>query len=299
MPQKYFTKIVSKPYPYLFSPRRNIIIAVVLGLLVYGINMIGIGDRYIYEDYIVSKPFACLFASLTTFCSILFVVEILPRLFFDTELKENWTVGKECLLILCILFVIALSNNIMSFVISKEHSSFNVLYNFFNASFYVVLIGTVPTILIIWLNYTLLLRENLREISFYNKHLEARIKNHTDSLSDCINIPTNNKNEALQLDISTFLFAKAEGNYVDIFTRTSKGLGGETYRLTIQKLEIILSNYPFILKTHRSYIVNMKNISTTSGNARNYRLHFEGIAYEVPVSRNKFQTFKEAFSIKT
>ncbi|WP_052595109.1 LytTR family DNA-binding domain-containing protein [Aureispira sp. CCB-QB1] len=291
----YLIQLSNKPYPYLFSTKRNTIIAIVLGLLVYIVNTTTLTENHIIENYVLSKTWACVLAGLVTFGSIILVTEMIPRLFFKPELKENWTVGKESLLILFLLFVIAISNNFLSFIISQTQNTVDILPSFLNASFYVIIIGTTPTILIIWINYTLLLRENLKQISFYNKELETKVKAIQNTTPDLIEIPTHNKNEILQLNLDSFLFAKTEGNYIDVFIKNADKIEYKAYRLTLQKLEEALKAYPFISKTHRSYIVNVKNISSTSGNARNYRIHFEGTTHEVPVSRNKFQTFKEAF----
>ncbi|WP_062055508.1 LytTR family DNA-binding domain-containing protein [Aquimarina longa] len=297
MSRYYISQIINKPYPYLFHLQRNLIVATVLGVMVYGVNLLTVNENGMNTDYEFSKSLLCAFAGLTTFFSILLVIEIIPRLFFKPDLKENWTIGKECLLIVSLFFAIAIFNNTMSVILIKEPSG-NILLRFLNASLYVVILGIVPAFLLIWINYTILLKENLKKVSLYNEHLKSRIIPKENEISDTINIQTNNKNEVLELDVNTFLFAKSEGNYIDVFTKESSNAKFKPYRLTIQKLEEALSDYPFIISTHRSYVINIRNISNTSGNARNYRISFEGVPHKVPVSRNKFQEFKEAFSVK-
>lgn len=294
---KYILKVFNRPYPYLFSTKRNLIIAVAVGLFVYAINLTSIDESLVNETFLFSKQTVCILAGFTTFLGILVVTEWIPYFFFKPELKENWTIGKECLLIVSLLFLIAIFNNIMSFLISKESFSFNVLFGFLNASFYVVAIGLVPALLIIWLNYTVLLKENLRQVSLYNEQLEREIIQKVQDRPHIEKIQTNNKNEVIPLDLNTFLFAKAEGNYSDIFTKVPDGFESNPYRITIQQLDEALHTYPYIINTHRSYIVNMKHIHSTSGNARNYRIHFDGVDMEVPVSRSKFKIFEEAFTV--
>lgn len=297
MSRHYIAKIIHKPYPYLFYLKRNLIIAFALGMLIYIINVLAVDQSYVNENFVLSKPLLCILAGLMTFFSILLVLEVIPRIFFKPDLKENWTVGKEFLLIVSLLFVIAIFNNTLSLMISKEPSD-HIILHFLNSSLYVVLLGVVPAFLLVWLNYTILLKENLKKISLYNEQLESRITDIDDEISDIISIQTNNKNEVLELDINAFLFAKSEGNYTNVFTKTPGKVICKPYRITIQKLEETLGNYPFIISTHRSYVINIRNINATSGNARNYRISFEGVPHEVPVSRNKFQAFKDAFSIK-
>ncbi len=297
MSRHYITKIIHKPYPYLFYFKRNIILAFVLGMLIYVINVLAVDENDVNTNFVFSKPLLCILAGLMTFLGILLVLEVIPRVFFKPDLKENWTIGKECLLIVLLLFVITIFNNTLSLIISKKPFD-NIILHFLNSSLYVVLLGIVPAFLLVWLNYTILLKENLKKISLYNKQLESRITFTESDISNVIRIQTNNKNEVLELDLNSFLFAKSEGNYIDVFTKISGKVRCKPYRLTIQKLEEELGNYVFIINTHRSYVINIRNISTTSGNARNYRISFEGVPHEVPVSRNKFQAFKDAFTFK-
>ena len=292
----YISKVINRPYPYLFSPKRNLMIAFILGLVVYFINVLAMDVVYVNDNFLFSKQGVCILAGLTTFCSILFVIEIIPRFCFTIDVKENWTIGKEFFLIISLLFFIAVFNNVMSFFISKVHIPSNIWFRFFNASFYVLAIGFVPVLLIIWFNYTMLLKENLRQVSLYNEQLESEVKQNDGYEANNISIQTNNKNEILNINLNTFLFARAEGNYTDIFIKNLNCVRNIPYRITIQQLEEALKNYPFVISTHRSYIINIKNISSTSGNARNYRINFDDVVIQVPVSRNKFKIFKEAFN---
>ncbi|WP_428740962.1 LytTR family transcriptional regulator DNA-binding domain-containing protein [Tenacibaculum sp.] len=148
-------------------------------------------------------------------------------------------------------------------------------------------------LIIIWINYVVILKENLKSVKAYNEQLQKELK--LKDKEAVLYIETNNINETLILDLNTFLFAKSEGNYVDIYTKNLNTVDVKPYRISIQKLLTDLSDYPFIFSTHRSYIINIKNIRRTSGNARNYKISFSDISQEVPVSRNKFKVFKEAF----
>ena len=68
------------------------------------------------------------------------------------------------------------------------------------------------------------------------------------------------------------------------------------YKAVKQKIENELTKYPFIIRTHRTYIVNIKNISHTKGNARNYQLYFSKTELSVPVARSRFEKFNEVLT---
>nr|BFF35792.1 hypothetical protein BACT7_06540 [Tenacibaculum mesophilum] len=281
-----FLKSLSTPYPYLFHTKRNLIIACILSILIFLVNY------YFSQNTVTNNFFPCLTASIVTFLSILFFTELVPNVFFTSEIKENWNTLREFFFTLGILISIALFQNSFLYPIKNSVNS-NFFLSFINTFSYVILIGTTPILIIIWINYVVILKENLRSVKAYNKELEKELKQKNKEI--VLSIKTNNINETLILNLATFLFAKSEGNYVDIYTKTLNSVDIKPYRISIQKLLNNLSDYPFILSTHRSYIINIKNIRRTSGNARNYKISFPNVSHEVPVSRNKFKLFKEKF----
>lgn len=289
-------KFIKQPYPFLFTPIRNLIVAFLLGVFIYLLNLISIDEALVAKSFTFSKQVVCLFAGLSTFIGTLLITEIGTRFFLGTQTKEAWTVGKEFITIIILLFTIAVFNNIMAFVISKKTADYNFLQQFVNAIIYVIGIGSIPTAIIIWFNYTILLKQNLKEVSLYNKQLEASIKQQDFAKTNTLKIETNNKSEILIIDLANFLFAKAEGNYTDIFIKTPTNYKRTPYRISIQQLENALAQDKHCIRTHRSYLVNLRNITSAAGNARNYRLNFYHTDIEIPVSRSKFEAFKKAFN---
>lgn len=94
----------------------------------------------------------------------------------------------------------------------------------------------------------------------------------------------------LDVDSQNVLYAKAEGNYIDLFLRN----GSKTLkRLTMKRLENILDSYPNYIRTHRSYIVNINQIDSITGNAQGYKLQIKDCANIIPVSRNMISMFDE------
>ncbi|WP_417800444.1 LytTR family transcriptional regulator DNA-binding domain-containing protein [Tenacibaculum sp.] len=281
-----FLKNLSRPYPYLFHTKRNLIIAFILSIVTFLLNY------YVTQNTLPNNLSACLTASIVTFLSILFFTELVPIVFFTAEIKENWNTVREFFFTLGILISIALFQNSFLYPF-KSHMDSSFFLSLINTFSYVILVGTLPVLIIIWINYVIILKENLRSIKAYNKELEKELKQKDKEV--VLSIKTNNVNETLILDLTTFLFAKSEGNYVDIYTKNLNSVDIKPYRISIQKLLNDLSDYSFILSTHRSYIINIKNIRRTSGNARNYKISFPDISHEVPVSRSKFKLFKEEF----
>lgn len=287
-----YLKKIHTPYPYLFNTRRNFIIASILSITIFLINYYFTSNINVIENYYANKIQVCLAASIITFFSIVFFSEIIPKLFFSSQTKENWNVLKEFLFTLGILIVIALFQTSTLFFFKNNSNGF--IYSLVNTFLYTIIIGTLPILLIIWANYVVILKENLNNIKIYNTKLKLKLKEHEKENS--LSIKTNNINETLIINFNTFIFAKSEGNYVDIYTKDMNKTSIKPYRISLQKLVNNLSEYTFIFSPHRSYIINVKNIKQTSGNARNYKISFHGISQEVPVSRKKFKLFKKVFN---
>ena len=288
-------ELLTKPYPYLFSPGRNLIIALTIGLLVAGINFMGIQQSTL-DLFLLDKHLIITLTGTTSFIGILLVIELLPRLVFSQRVKEQWTTGKEFLMVVFLLVVIAFLNNIVFFSIYRSANQIHYLDHLLNSIYFVLIIGSLPTALIIWMNYTIILRRNLAVVRSHNLQLQERLRLPIEKPSEQpVSIPTQNKQETLVFDVHQFLYARSEGNYLEVYTSTPKEVRRSVCRLSLQQLAAELEQYPFIFCPHRSFLINMHRITATSGNARNYRVQLEGTDIEIPVSRTKFEAFNTAF----
>jgi DNA-binding LytR/AlgR family response regulator len=57
-------------------------------------------------------------------------------------------------------------------------------------------------------------------------------------------------------------------------------------RNSITDVEQQLAHIPYLARTHRAFIVNLKKIKSKKGNSLGYRLRLQGTEAEIPVSRN-------------
>ncbi|RQO75211.1 hypothetical protein DBR43_07565 [Pedobacter sp. KBW06] len=92
-----------------------------------------------------------------------------------------------------------------------------------------------------------------------------------------------------------FLFARAEGNYVEITMRRANGLQKELRRISLKQLELQLAGYEGFLRCHRAYLVNIQQVADCSGNSQGYLLSFDDVAEEVPVSRANLEQFDRRY----
>lgn len=94
---------------------------------------------------------------------------------------------------------------------------------------------------------------------------------------------------------SHFLFARAEGNYVELMMRTDRGIKQELKRISLKQLELQLSQYTGFIRSHRGYLININQVTDISGNSQGYLVSFEGIEDKIPVSRANLEIFDQHY----
>ncbi len=101
-----------------------------------------------------------------------------------------------------------------------------------------------------------------------------------------ITIHTNTK-EKLLLDPSDLLFAKADNNYTSIFWKEGNDLKNTLLRMNLGQLEKQLSSFRFIVRSHKSFLLNVNAEWAIKGNARGYTFKSVLSPTPVPVSRSR------------
>lgn len=101
-----------------------------------------------------------------------------------------------------------------------------------------------------------------------------------------------NKNEILKLEKEELLFIKAIENYVEIcFVDNTKKVISKTFRQTLSNIS---QQVPFLEKCHRSYLVNMANITSISGNSQSATITFRMGEKEIPLSKTYYKHIKKS-----
>jgi DNA-binding LytR/AlgR family response regulator len=88
------------------------------------------------------------------------------------------------------------------------------------------------------------------------------------------------------------IVARADGNYMELYVQQGSNVQKIIKRMSLKKLEEQLRDFPFILKTHRAYLVNLRKVCNSKGNAQGYQLSLHGFEEMVPVSRSMIPNFK-------
>jgi len=281
---KRITTWLSTPYYFNPSPKFKFKVSISIGLFVFLF-------LYLFKPFYINY-FGGLILEYTsvigivTFLSIFFIFIIPPLIFKNYFNEDNWTIGRNLLLIqIGIIFTAS-----WLWYIGNLFRSF---YDFGSISYlrylsFVYLLGTFPVVIFIFFN-----EKNVREKRKKRAEAINSIKKHQEEdkkvvLKDFFTIYSNNKKEHIKFKIDDLVYITSQGNYASFFLlkNTKKELKEIVIRITLTKISQELDSYVNIIRCHKSYIINSKYIMDVKGNARGYLLKSDVIPFNIPVSRS-------------
>lgn len=279
---------LNHPYPFYYEGKKLIQITGILFLIFLFFN-------YLLQPFDVNpqeQKMHYFWISIIHSSSPIFIllgIALLRKLFVKTT--DDWKIKNECIL----LFSLVLLTGIMQFLIRDliYNNPLNWSWRYFIEEISNTFIAGVflcPIIISITLN-----RQQLKNKQKAD-HISSMITNSKELANHTIIIETEVKSEKFVFESHSFMYAKAEGNYAEIFLKKEETVCKLIKRISIKNLEIQLSPFPFIIKTHRSVLLNLNYIEKVTGNAQGYKVQLKDCTDTVPVSRNFIQSFDSAIA---
>ncbi|MEL7426966.1 MAG: LytTR family DNA-binding domain-containing protein [Bacteroidota bacterium] len=230
------------------------------------------------------------FLELLVFGAISFGVfaiahSLLPFIKPNIYKESNWTIYSQILFYVVISLVIATCNGLYINFRNQLDFSWSNYWLIITQTFAV---AVLPITLSVLLSYYL----KYKKIAEQSGLIKGNIDRLETTKEQQYTIQSKIKNETFLIDEMTFLFAKSNGNYIEVFTTNSSP---KIFRLALSDLDEQLTTNRFMMRCHRSYIVNTKHIIDVTGNAQGLRLWFENQDTQVPVSRKYLDKVKAAF----
>ncbi|NJB71382.1 hypothetical protein GGR42_001844 [Saonia flava] len=284
---KKITAFLKQPYPFYYGGKNFLLFNLLVFLLALAFN-------YLIEPFNVYVPEHKMdyfwISLIHSFTPIVVAFLLLPFL-WNPKNEENWNLGKEAFLLAIFLFLIGLIQFLIRDIIYDNPNNWSWRY-FFEEIRNTFLVGIfMLSILLPW-NHNRLNRKNSR------KAQELGIVNSFEKQKQSpISIKTQLKGDDFDLNVADFLFAKAEGNYVELHVKTETSTNKLLKRISIKELESQLNSIPHIFRTHRSYLVNLLFIASISGNAQGYRLKLRDSEEMISVSRNMISKFENQLKV--
>lgn len=288
---------LNQPYPYYYEGKIFVKFLIFLFLLVFCFNYLLQPFETNYQEHKINYFWISIIHSLSPILILIMLATILNKNFkYQTKNQENWNVKKEFFSVFLVLFLTAITQFLVRDMLyfNDDNWSWRYLIEEILNTF---VGGIFLSFIIIPFNYLRLQLKNQEKANNISANIiqqkEVFTENHKNETSfDNIFITTELKSEDFLFHIQDFLYAKSEGNYMEIYFSKNNETIKLIKRLTLKSLENQLSTFKFIIKIHRSIILNLNAVEKVSGNAQGYKVSLKNYPTAVPVSRSFIVIFE-------
>ncbi|WP_373495544.1 LytR/AlgR family response regulator transcription factor [Aquiflexum sp.] len=282
-------KFLKQPYPYYFKGKNLWIIAA----LIFGMSM---SFNFFFEPFVVYRPehkvsffWISMIHSLNAFLSVLLIIG-LNNLSVN---EDKWTVGNEIVLISGVLLTIGISQFLVRDQIYANPDNWSMRY-FLEEIRNTYMVGILFAVILVPMNYLRLMKAHLKTAQTLNNQQQSDFFPQSVKL---LPIVTQQKSDDFDLNLDEFLFAKSEGNYLEIYFENGEKTNKVLKRMTLKELESQLKSFPHFFKTHRSFLVNLQKVAQVKGNAQGYQLEIKSYSDSLPVSRGMINDFERKYKV--
>ena len=285
-------KWLKNPYPFIFDDK-SVQLKLTVLIFVFVTLFLYIFEPFNFENVVLMHPLkAALIYGLIAGSVCFIVIKLMIAFAPNYTAEKNWNIGRQLLLLNLALFTVTLMNFIFSQVFE--------IHDFNNMSFwdclkqdfiYTYSIGFFPVAIVTLVGFYIRLKRNLSAVEALNKKIEVTDRaNEQQNVS--VVIPSNAKNEDLEINLQDLIFVMADGNYVEFHLKEEDKTVRKIIRNTMRNVADRLDDFDFLFRSHRAYIVNLNYIQESSGNAQGYQLRMKDTDAVLPVSRGNLEEFK-------
>lgn len=225
---------------------------------------------------------------------------LVPILFSRIYDEDRWVVWKYILHTLFVLFCISVGNQLLLVLTQNDYPPFIQMY------LIVTLIGFFPIISGVFVTERRRLKRNLAQAQALNRQLTQRAEPPLPDLSGSqptkaeiateveskpLVLSSESGKERLTLQPEQLLFVESVGNYVEVHWLNRNEVQKTVLRSTLKEVADALRTYPQFFRCHRAFLVNLKSVHQTEGNARGYQLTISAVSTKIPVSRSYLDAF--------
>ena len=213
---------------------------------------------------------ALIFGAITFGCCFVYGFLYMP---LQKRIKP-WRIWHEVLSILAVVLFIGICNYLVFSIIFRSPISLELFLLFL---YWTLLIGVIVSFFSVSLNYYRHLRNQLETL--LDKTTEEQ-KDIIVTLHD-----TNVRGNDLQLPINDLLYIEAQKNNVAVCYMKDGKVQTTELHTTLTAVLADLQEHGNIFQCHRSFVVNLNNITSAQGNSNGYQLKLGECTTTVPVSR--------------
>ncbi|MFN5169934.1 MAG: LytR/AlgR family response regulator transcription factor [Cyclobacteriaceae bacterium] len=284
-------RLLNSPFPfYLNDDRKNIVLVVIIsGFVTLFLYLFKTESEFEFANRLEWLH------GLITLVVLSFNILLLPRLLPAWMDPVTWTVKKYVVLNVAHLGLIwVIATVIEKIFFCPIDTSWSVIA--LHTSKQVLIKGIIPITLTTLFLRARVLQQSLTEAIRSNQELQKiqALKREVARGSNPVTLYSDTS-ESLTVNLPDMLYIEADDNYSTVVWKESGQTQRRLLRVNLKNLESQLNN-SFMLRCHRSYIVNVNTISAISGNTNGYKLKINGSDFSIPVSRPKGKEVMEKIS---
>ncbi len=280
-------KFLKRPYPFNVDLKKNVKILFFVSFFIF-VFLLFFQPFKVDALNRIEKIYLISGLVIVTFLSLSLNLLFIPLAFKKIFNTQKWNVRKEIMWNLWILFTIA-----------GGYFTYFQMIGMFEVSFIliakIVAVSSIPITVLITFKRTDLLRLYLKTAKELNKRFDDK-KNEDEKK---VYFVSNYSKDNLTIKINSLLFVRSANNYVEIFWKENNAVKKKLIRSTLKNIEETLKEYTFIIKCHRTNIVNIENIKKIVKSSQGYKLFFEKVDFPILVSKKYFMHFRELIKKKT
>ena len=268
---------MTRKYPFGQSNhwlRDSVIYGVIIWAILYLLQPFG------FSQYQGNKCLvAAAFGLVTMVCYIVYGYTVMQNL---PKLVKTLRVWHDAAAVLGLILFIAIGNFMLLVLLFSVPFSVGVFLQFL---WWTLIIGAAITAMSVGIEY-----------NRYLKHqMEALLNNTAEEQRD-ITITIHDQNvrgNDLELPINNLLYIEAQKNNISVcYLRDDKPTTVELHT-TLSAAIDELRQYENIFQCHRSFVVNVNNITQAKGNSNGYQLRLTNSYTTIPVSRQYVPRLKD------
>jgi LytTr DNA-binding domain len=198
------------------------------------------------------------------------------------RMEANWTVGREILMSIAIMGSIAFGNLLYANGLGLVSLSAKALFNWLTI---VVAVGIFPIVGMVLLRYERYKTLNQSDAAHMSDRLQQQVRPAAAPVEVVTFTSDNEKDTPLSLRLDELRYIESADNYATFVYVQDHKVQKRLLRGALRRFEGQAAVHPDLVRCHRSYIVNLSQVISVSGNAQGYRLTIRDLDMQVPVAR--------------
>ena len=223
-----------------------------------------------------AKPYILSGYGLVTFACLAGIGLVIPRIFRHVFDEKSWTVGREIAWTLFVIVFIALGNILYSQWALGNGFDHVLLWLGITTA-----VGVIPATIITLLSYARLLRK------YAGNDLEVKKRGPEANPAEVpheITFTAENEKDSLIVRMDNLLLIESADNYSEIVYLQNEKIKKTLLRGSLSRFEE-QAHHPDVVRCHRSFVVNLRQVESISGNAQGYKLQLRNYSLPIPVAR--------------